>query len=348
MKQRMSIFSLVLAFVMCLGVAMPAWADGKEETKIVEVNGYSFEIQERTNDNFSVERTYTKPSQMVLVNETNNINDNKLEEAKALLIALGMDEKNVNLWEDESLLIVANGKDVTVTEAYYAVNDQVDTVTPVSAEVAISESATQAMLQSVSDISPYASNPYEDSYIRVYQAAVYQGSAKYLFSTDSLWLKMPRTRSYDSLGSCAQLTAVVPNSNIGSWSYDVTTVIDEVAEEDSVYSKQFKKENFASDGGWAGAAGVFLVPGDINSSDGNSVTYTNFRAHYEYQGIMNDPDNTNQNFNSKGTYAHSTKKLSVVPSIGISSDLSGSIGISISSSTSVETYTAVILKNYTG
>lgn len=308
MKRGIVILSLVLALLMCLGVVIPALAAETAgnvwETRIVQVNGYSFAIQECTNDDLSVVRTYTNPSPDVRTAD--------VEQAKALLLALGMDEGNLELWEDESLLNAANGKDITVTDTYYGVNQK-----------------------------------HGDPYIRVYHAACYQGSGEYLFSTDSHWLKMPDTRSYDSLGSYAQLTAVIPDSYIGGCSYDRTTVIDRVIETESISSKNFKKSGFAASDGWAGAAGVFTLPSDADDGEGNSVTYTNFRAHYEHRGVMNDP-NTDQSFNSHGTYAHATEKLTVAPSISISSAFSGSIGISVNSSAGTEHYTAAMLQNYTG
>lgn len=115
---------LILALVMSLGMAVPVWAgeadSGVWETKIVEVNGYSFEIQELLRDDLAIERRYINPTPDVQIED--------VEQAKALLIALGMDAGNVELWSDASLLAALNGKDISMAVADYRAETKADTV----------------------------------------------------------------------------------------------------------------------------------------------------------------------------------------------------------------------------
>ncbi len=322
------------------------------EEKIVEVNGYSFDIIEKVNnDDCTVVRTYENPN---FSSKEANVND--VDKAKALLIALGMDEENLDLWSDQSILDVANGESITVNDAYYKVNNYDNSSTKVPEDVAITESTLLNEKQlkdfitksTANGIEPYGSDIYEDSYIRVYHVASYQGNAQYFFGTDSLWLTMPKDRYSDSLGSCAQRTTFTPKTNSGSHSYDMTTVFDGEVETRKVSSTNFITSGFANSSGWAGAAGVFKLPTDAKDTEGNSIKYTNFRAHYEYKGKMQEEDTPNQNFNSNGTYLHAVKDITVSPNITISNYWSGCIGLSISSVNDVKPYSVLLDEHYTG
>lgn len=121
--------TMVLSLIMCLGLAMPTWAaeEVSYEEKTVEVNGYSFDILEKVNNyDCTVVRTYENPD---FSSKEANIND--VDEAKALLIALGMDEENLDLWSDQSILDFANGESITVGAAYYKVNNNDNSATKV-------------------------------------------------------------------------------------------------------------------------------------------------------------------------------------------------------------------------
>lgn len=353
MKKKNSIVSLILALCLCLAMAVPAFAADDVtnvplENTTVEVNGYSFDIQEKVDEDFTIVRTYVNPdAQLMMVNDD-------VGKAKALLIALGMDEESLALWTDETILTVANSEKVTISDSYYEINDNKNTVTQIPADVAIREAEILADEQMDSfiresinaqenGIEPLKGAPYETSFIRVYHLVSYMGNAKYLFSTDSLWLTMPAFRDYDSLGSCAQLTTATPNTNIGSWSYDMTTVIDGQTENKRVNSTKFVDSGLENNGGWAGAAGVFRLPASTYSNEGNSIKCDNFRAHYEYQGKMNSAGVSNQNFNSKGTYSHTTVRIGFTPSFSIEG---GNIGVDVTPAPKY--YTAWVEENYPG
>lgn len=127
MQRRIIVLILV---VLC--IALPAWAEeadsGVWETKIVEVNGYSFEIQELLRDDLAIERRYINPTPDVQIED--------VEQAKALLIALGMDAENVALWSDASLLAALNGKEISMAVADYRVDEESDVVSPIVPEIA--------------------------------------------------------------------------------------------------------------------------------------------------------------------------------------------------------------------
>ena len=168
--------------------------------------------------------------------------------------------------------------------------------------------------------------------MRVFYLVSYLGDAAYYFSTDARWLSMPLFRGYDSIGSCAQNATVIPGTGNGYVEYDIAEIINGKTRRSSDGYDISNCKN-AVNGSWYGSAGVFNLPND--SHIGNiSTMYSNFKAHYEYEGHVTHP-NTSSYFNTIGAYDHSKLRLSFSPSVSIdmNGDFSASIGLAITSST---------------
>jgi len=347
MLKKQNMLILVLAFCVCFVLAMPVFATDKDNIEIseknIEVNGYSFNITEEMTDDASIMRTY--------VNNTKDITElSDVDKGKALLIALGMDEESLELWDDETILSYLNSEHITTSVAYYEVNEKDNITTKLSEEDAVERASfvnQQRMSKRLSDdiIEPYAvTNPFDNGYIRVYHSAAYQGSGKYIFGTDSLWLSMPYLRGKDGIGSCAQLTAVVPNTESISWNYDeVYNIQGDLTTIRKSGNSCLSTKNDVY-GSFTGVAATFNLPNDYRNEDAG-VTCENFRVHFQYIGVVQDESNTNQNFNSIATYSHAKISIGFTPSIAIGKGSFG-IGFSLSGSSSPETYPATILVKY--
>lgn len=189
---------------------------------------------------------------------------------------------------------------------------------------------------------PMAYNTSQDSYMKLTHYLVEGRSDIYKHVTNAEWLIMPAFRGIDSIGSCAQYSAVIPGSERGYYSYNVI---------DTMYGNSTEKNNISRSRintafgmGYNGSAGTFNLPSDYESP--NRMKYIrNFRTHFEFKAKISEPDHR-INFNSTGSYYHSIKYISFDPSISIDYEgISVSIGINIS--TGVEKRNTTVLASYT-
>lgn len=250
-------------------------------------------------------------------------------------------------------------KKISINEVYYKINSEDNSKVPVLKNVAMAESQLIEKAR-YDDFKKRINGGYENDdidlckantetydYIRIYHRVSHLGSGKYEFSTDSRWLTMPKIRSYDSLGSCAQDISVTSNSRIGSYTYTMKTILDGEEETKIISSKSLEKSELADNGSWYGAAGVFRLPASAYDGEGSSIVCSDFSAHYEFQGNLKTPSVIPQNFNSKGVYAHSTISLTIAPSISVSGGEYG-IGIDIDLAKNVEHYICLVEEKYNG
>ena len=111
--------------------------DGQQYMKkSVVKNGYVFEIQEVENDNGQIVRRYEKGGQK-------NQRSAGIEEAKALLLAMGLDEKIINSLPEEKLLCVAGSNFVQSAESYIKTGKD-NSVVYLDKETALQEMSQQA------------------------------------------------------------------------------------------------------------------------------------------------------------------------------------------------------------
>lgn len=352
MLKKKNLLSLILALCLCYALAAPAWAadDDIYEEKNVDVNGYTFNILEKVNnEDFTIIKTYINPTPFSM--ERNSVD---IERAKALLIALGMDEGAIALWDDETILAFANAEKITSADSYYKTDDEKNIVTQLPKDVAISEAAVlseqqkeeffeKALNQQDGDIELYGSKEFNNGYIKVYHAAAYQGGHDYIFSTDSLWLTMPRDRGYDSISASSQATNIEYDDARGSWGCRQTYVDDGNVTEKYISGTNFERTTGPNLGSWSGAAGIFKLFSDAASS-GTSVKYDDFRTHYQYKGGIVDYG-SNKEFTCAGIYSHARAKLNVVPSFSFPDDSLG-FGISLNYQWQPVDYVASFRENY--
>lgn len=335
MKKIKTIISVVLIIVLTFSVNITVNAADKNACinhKTIKTNGYSFDITEK-NNNYVITRTYTKDS-------TSNPSTTDLNETKALLVSLGMNNETVDELSVDTLQTFSESLNIVVTTSYTKYDEENNVATEVPETVAIAEAnkiqlETQAVLlqKSKGDLTlsanatgTNASDKYQDSYMKVIHTAAYKGSGSYLFSVDAEWLSMPVFRGYDSIGSCAMNCTVTSNTEKGYYSY-TRTIIDNLGNITTKKSDNItitKKQN-AVKGNWYGSAGIFNLPNDYSDSYSN-VTYTGLKAHYEYKGHVSQPNQENW-FNTVGTYDHATVGFNVTPAIEI--DFKGNTSASI-------------------
>ena len=177
-KHLKKIVSLVLVTVMAIGMSVTAIAAEPSTNgiaKSVSVNGYTFSITERTDAYKRIIRTYENSTAQT----RSSIN---LDETKALLIALGMQEENVNKLTTDTLMEFANGEEIYVATSYSKADSE-NNITPLEEAVALQEAANLKAQQDAYKmnmalgIAPAAdySDYTQDSYMRVDYAVTYQG-----------------------------------------------------------------------------------------------------------------------------------------------------------------------------
>lgn len=334
------VVSLALSLVLASALSLPAFAAGDTvTTKNVTTNGYTFEITEITNDDFSITRTYNRSAPM-----TRSISDN--EETVALMLSLGYTETEIDNMSEETINAFATAKNIYTTTSYTKQNEETNTTVNLPKEVAIQE----AQIISEQQIEYYLNmenNPttfgvienesttpgeFRDTYMEMTHSALDNGGGDFTYVTDATWLTMPFFRGYDSIGSCAKGGAADPFSGDGYFYY-YTTTINGGDIGNPVYSgrQDMLKSEDTINGDWYGYAGVFNLPNNLyNTQTGFSMIHEDLHAHFSYTGSVTNPQLVT-NFNTNGSYSHATVALEIEPSISIdtSGDVSASIGISV-------------------
>lgn len=259
--------------------------------------------------------------------------NNDYSEVKALLLELGMEQYAIDNLTDEDLAKYAVSPRI-VTSVSYSKVDNNDNVTYLEEDVAIAEAAIvynaqEVMRQNLANgIQTIDQDTYQDSYMRVFYMVTYNWDESYTFSTDARWLTMPFFRGKDVIGSVAQDCTVTPYTSSGyveyDWSLSTLAGYDEYSEHINMTSSQFQN---TVNGSFYGSGAIIELPND-SYSDTMSVYYSNYKAHYQYDGHVNSPAEPHW-FNTTGSYCHSTMKISFNPSITISlTGVSGSLGLS--------------------
>lgn len=329
------LLSALLAFTLIFSMSVSAFAaepntDGQKRS--VESGGYTFTITEQTDENHRIIRTYEK-------DQTSARTMPNLQETKALLVALGMEEDNVNELSEETLQEFAEGSQITISTSYTKA-DENNNVTYLDETTALAESAELKaqqdslkynLAQGIATAADYE-DYYKDSYMKVTYAVTYKGSGSYLYSIDGKWLTMPFFRGFDSIGSCAMNGTVTNSTRSGNYSYDITYINGGSISYDD-YSGNITNFKNAVNGNWYGSSGIINLPNDV-FTDYSSIIYDNFEAHYQYRGHVTSPSEARW-FNTVASYDHATVSIAFDPSVSIdlNGDVSASIGLSIVGST---------------
>lgn len=159
----------------------------------------------------------------------------------------------------------------------------------------------------------------------------------YKFLIDAEWLTMPTWRFTDSLGACSS-SMTVETTNRSAWftynkkivtKYEYEDGRTEWITDESVIHGDCPESDFRIAGtsyGWCGSAVLFNLPNnDYGSGESGEVTYTrsitcsNFKIHYEFEGKIIYPDQT-VNFNSIATYCHKKLSTQINPELTIGTE----------------------------
>lgn len=281
--------------------------------KSVVKNGYVFEIQEVENDNGQIVRRYEKGGQK-------NQRSAGIEEAKALLLAMGLDEKIINSLPEEKLLCVAGSNFVQSAESYIKTGKD-NSVVYLDKETALQEASQVKKQQDVyienllQGISPLEEWEASNGYIRLHYVVLYLGNAKYAFMNSATWLTAPINRGWDSIGACAMGSTVDNSARWGEYSCDMLVSQNGIVTTTTIKPGVQKYQN-AVNGNWYGSALVFLLPANVVNSNEIRI-YNNFSATYWYSGYREYPG-LESYFNTTGTYDHAYIGINFNPNVSIS------------------------------
>lgn len=345
MKRTVSVFLVVLLacsiFVSASGTNGAGVAEPLPEMRTVTANGYTLTILEQVMENGQTVRTYHNPKANLCQEEATSTmsTENKQAKAEAILTALGMDEQYISDIPEDTLIESADCEQI-VTTISHTKRDADGNVTYLADAEMAEVAATLAQKPEDS-----YENLYSDEYMTVTHCVYYYGDALFKFTTNARWRTMPVWRRTDSIGSCAPDIAIDNDMRNGVIRYTKatylsgtdTTMVDEVTETITDIAN-------VVNGDWYGSAGTFNLPNDYHLA-GMSVTYTGFRAYYEYEAYVQYPG-LETYFNSVGTYAHTIINVDLEPSITIGPGKEVSFSIGISTSDAEERRSAEILLHY--
>ena len=283
---------------------------------------------------FSLKEIDAGEEGVVRIYSNNNARSIKgVVETKSLLYALGYNEKYVEGLTINEVQKYASASEIMVSSAYMKTDENGNT-TYVNKETAL-EAVKVAREEEETKINNLISGiataeteiDYEENaYMHVIHGASITGEICEMVVLAE-WLTMPIIRSYDSVGACGQYLNYLPETGKCEISYDKKELVGGY-----VYNNTIETTSSditpASVDGWAGAAYIFKLPVDVVSSD-YSILYSNYSVLFSYEGAITEPDQR-LNFNTIGSYMHSTIGLVFEPSISIdTSGANAGIGISV-------------------
>lgn len=334
MKNPKKLLSIALSCIMISALSTTAFAAdiqslGTEKT--LSAKGYSFTITEKVNPNYSVTRTYTRDTAM-----TRSTPD--LNETKALLQVLGMDTSEITAIPSETMQDFATGEEITVVTSYSKHSESSNQTTYLPKETALAEAAALKPQQEAyflehpeSVISPMGEKPnesstpgiFKDDYMKITHAAVRlrNDAGLYKYTTSATWLTTPLFRGFDSIGSCTKSGSIKQNTGSGSYYYTTKTYnAGKLTNTTNSGKKSFTRIERVEKNGWSGCAGIFTLPSNTQISGGVSILQSDIGAYFEYQGHVEHPELAT-NFNTVGSYSHSTVSISFTPSVTISTNM---------------------------
>lgn len=248
--------------------------------------------------------------------------ENKNFDTVKLLKQLGMGEDFIFGLSKESLNEFAKAKSimsVTTTSSF-----EQDDFNPLARKAIIDE--TYFGEGEVASGNKYVSN-FEDDHMRITYIVAYLGNREYKFSMDAEWLTMPIFRFTDSFGAISMNMTVINNSRSGWYSYDesIYTLINTTKNTIKCEISQSNMYN-AVDGNWYGSACEVDLPSSTYT-DYTSISITNYKVHYEFNGHYNGEVGTY--FNTIASYDHAEISIKLSDSLNIST-AGGSFGIGLS------------------
>ena len=341
MKSRKMIsIALSLAIIMSLvSTSFATDLNMASVQKTVKSGEFSFHITETESVNHSISRSYENTDW-----EQNHYDPHK---TIALLQALGVSQKQIEMMSSETLLKFGTSESINVTTSYSKFDAESNTVVELPEDVAIREAELLSAQQKEAFFSNNISNntgattsinssefpesnsdSFEDSYMRLTHIASHLGGGVYRFTTNAEWLTMPAVRLKESIGSCALAFVVDNSTRDGHCSYNMVVRDGDHIDSRPVSEILTEYENVSTESSWTGSALVFEIPEDM-SHLGSHRMIENYTVSYGYEAHIRNPEHIT-NFDSIATYDHVTIEFILTPSITIdfSSGLHASIGFS--------------------
>lgn len=331
--------ALLVALLFLFLLVLPASAHTTAQTQRRNKT-YGYTYRETIADDGKIVRTYQSDQ------ETHSE-----EYTKSVLKDLGMNENFISMLSEESLDEYANAESITCITTYTRTDADGNTqiVRQKEAENALS-TYSDKIDQTPGGLEEGPAgkgwlNGYTDSYMEISLMIVYIGDGVYYFSVDATWLTEPLWRGWDSIGICASSITIDNETRSGWFKYDTVYKYSSIVDLSTTTTPQLV--NFTSDeehrgktgyistcnsDGWNGSGALIELPIDIyyeGETYSQSISHTNFRAHFEFYGEMQYPS-LETNFNVIASYDHATVALGISPSleIGVSGG-SFAIGLSI-------------------
>lgn len=272
----------------------------------------------------------------------------------ALLADLGMGKNFIAALTDEKIDMYANSEIITSITTYTR-KDQSGNI-----EIVDEDTVREGIISSYKFDPPAMddfdggygssdlkySNQVSDSYMRLTFIVTYKGNAVYHFSIDAEWLTTPDDdeRFYEAIGICASYITVMNNTRTGWYSYLETheLMYDDNEDKYNRYTITLLGDNNGDgtedhisnyvDGNWNGSGAIFSFPKNVFRlwplTDERIKTYSEFAAHYEFEGIIAQPTQTT-NFSALASYDHCIVKPKVTPSLEFSNQCNGALSFAI-------------------
>lgn len=292
----------------------------------------NFRILETKNSDGTITRVYEKNKTEQLYSTELRSSSPDYNEIKCILKELGMEDSFINNLTQDDLEFYNNSPRIVGKIAYIKSS-------PEGMKKIVSENEALeevAILNQKNLIVPYSGSEhkqdtYQDDYMRVFHMVSQDRySSSFRHSTDARWLRMPFFRRVDSIGSCAQETSVTPGTERGYCEYNVQYLYpwgpsEKVFRKNDISNNDFNRDYFS---GFNGAAAKLYLPKDIYSNESTSIVYSDYKAHFQFDGRVQHPDQSIY-FDSIGTYDHLRYEIGFEPGIAIGKD-GGSISIGLS------------------
>lgn len=313
------IFSLLLILALLSGnyvfadSIQPEPLSPEQNETVIGINGKEFVIIETA----EVDGSITK----VCLRDPETITGTDRRTLMELLIALGMDESELDLLSDDDLRRYEVAPEIGLNVSYTKTNRWTGEVSSVTREEALANTPVE-IIREGSFYELTDNNPYSDYYMEISIAYVSEYDdiqGKYQFLVFQRWLNMPAQRFNDGIGLLIKDFNIDESSAHGTyyWTQAVTDILAGTTaytnRSSSVYNISFPTMD-----SYDGAAGKVVLP-----ADGIDEYYqrenTNFRVMFYCVGYVDDPNG--QTFNVRGSYVHSMIVPAVTPYLEISTDL---------------------------
>lgn len=283
----------------------------------------------------------------------NSEKESTREHIYSILTELGMSKAFIDKLSEDKIAMYSQAKSITSVTSYVC-KDAEGNVEIVDENTAIGGAIATLMLDppAMEDLEgdyiptlPTYSNSKSKTYIKVTFVVTYKGDAVYHFSVDAEWLTTPdnNERYYDAIGISAHHITLRNDTRTGWYSYTETRPLLYEYEDghttehtltllaDDDYDGDYDYIRNYVNGIWLGSAAVFPLPQDsyqVGFSSDRIKLYSNFKAHYEFEGVISEPDGRT-NFAAVASYDHCTMQLSVEPSLSFDPDSSFALTFSL-------------------